>query len=452
MTLSLREIKLELRPMLVLAGPVILSELGWITMGVVDTIMVGRLGAVPLGAVSIGSILFFTATIFGMGLLFGLDTVVSQAFGAGRIDECHRWLVQGVYIAMTASLPLFGLLWISGYYLPRWGINSEIVPEALPYLHAISWSIFPVLVQTAFRRYLQAMNRVAPILFAMITANLINAGANWLLIYGHYGFPRMGTEGSGWATFISRVYLMAVLVVYTVGYAARRQDGLLSVSLQPQISRIRRLIGLGLPAAGQVTLEIGVFAVATTLAGRLQPVSLAAHQIALNIASFAFMVPYGIASAGAVRVGQAIGRRDAAGASRSGWTAMLLGAGFMACAALVFLIWPRSLLRIFTTDLSVIRAGVPLLFVAALFQLFDGLQSTTTGALRGAGDTRTPMICNLVGHWVVGLPTGYFLCFVMGWNVVGLWSGLATGLTFCGIVLVGVWSRRVKRITAALGP
>ena len=190
---------------------------------------------------------------------------------------------------------------------------------------------------------------------------------------------------------------------------------------------MRRLIGLGLPAASQVTLEVGVFAAATALAGRLAPASLAAHQIAINIASFTFMVPLGIASAGAVRVGHAVGRRDAAGAARAGWTALLFGALFMAGAAAVFLLIPRVLIGAFTSDVSVLRIGTSLLFVAAVFQLFDGVQGVATGVLRGLGDTRTPMLWNLAAHWFIGLPLGYALCFIAGLGVIGLWWGLSVG-------------------------
>lgn len=211
---------------------------------------------------------------------------------------------------------------------------------------------------------------------------------------------------------------------------------------------MRRLVSLGLPAASQVTLEVGVFAAATALAGRLAPAALAAHQIAISIASFTFMVPLGVASAGAVRVGQALGRRDPAAAARAGWTALLFGTFFMGCAAAAFVLVPRLLIGAFTPDAAVIEIGVSLLLVGAIFQLFDGVQGVATGVLRGAGDTRTPMLWNLAAHWFIGLPLGYSLCFAAGYGVVGLWWGLSTGLIICGIALLAVWSRRVQRLAA----
>jgi len=222
-------------------------------------------------------------------------------------------------------------------------------------------------------------------------------------------------------------------------------------ALAPEARRLAELTRLGLPAALQVTLEVGVFAAATALAGRLDANSLAAHQIALTAASVTFMVPLGVSSAGAVRVGQAIGRRDPEAAAWAGWTALLVGTSFMAFAALSFVLLGAPIVKSFTTDATVIAMGARLLLVAAAFQLFDGLQVVSTGILRGLGDTRTPMLCNLVGHWCLGLPLAWALCFPAGWGVFGLWVGLSAGLIGVGAVLVWVWSRRVRGLQSA-GP
>jgi MATE family multidrug resistance protein len=228
-------------------------------------------------------------------------------------------------------------------------------------------------------------------------------------------------------------------------YRERRYDiGLSRRSLALDVDRIRHLTRLGFPAALQRGLEIGVFAMATALIGRLDPVSLAAHQIAINIASVTFMVPLGISSAGAVRVGQALGRRDPEAARRSGWTALFLSSAFMSVAGLTLLLIPRMILRAFTTDPAVIATGVTLLFIAAIFQLFDGLQVVATGVLRGAGDTRTAVVTNVVGHWLLGLPIGYVLCFELGWGAPGLWVGLSVGLIAVGVLLLYVWAQRVE--------
>ena len=434
--------------MLKLAAPLIIAELGWMGMGIVDTMMVGRVSAEAIGAVSLGSVLFYAVAIFGSGLMLGLDTLVSQAYGAGRLMDCHRALLSAVYFSLPLAPLLMVVVWCWVPLLVRFGIHPAVLREAVPYLRAIMWSTFPLMLYFALRRYLQAMNRTAPIMFALITANLVNVAGNWILVYGHFGARAMGAEGSGWATCISRIYMVAVLVVCMFYDAVANRTGLLHVPLALDSARIRALIKLGFPAAAQLSLEIGVFAAATALIATLDPLSLAAHQIAINTASFTFMVPLGISSAAAVRVGQALGRGDTIAAGRAGWTAMALGASFMAGAGVLLLTVPEFVARIFTTDRAVIRTAVALLAVAALFQLFDGIQIVATGALRGAGDTRTPMICHLLAYWFIGLPLGYVLCFTAGWRAVGLWTGLCVALILIGLVLLAAWTRKVHTMAA----
>ena len=434
--------------MLRLATPLVIAELGWMGMGVVDTMMVGRVSAEAMGAVSLGSVLFYAVAIFGSGLMLGLDTLVSQAYGAGRFMDCHRAVLGAIYFSLPVAPLLMGLVWCWVPLLVRFGIHPAVLRETIPYLRAIMWSTLPLLLYFALRRYLQAMNRTTPIMFALITANLVNVAGNWILVYGHFGARAMGAEGSGWATCISRIYMVVVLAAYMLYDAVANRTGLLQASLTPDLALIRALILLGLPAATQLSLEIGVFAAATALIGTLDPLSLAAHQIAINTASLTFMVPLGISSAAAVRVGQALGRGEMTAAGRAGWTAMGLGAAFMAGAGVVLITLPEYVARAFTTDRAVIRTAVALLAVAAAFQLFDGIQIVATGALRGAGDTRTPMICHLLGYWLIGLPLGYVLCFAMGWGAVGLWTGLCVALVLIGLVLLLVWSRKVHAMAA----
>jgi MATE family multidrug resistance protein len=427
--------------MLRLAGPVVLAELGWMTMGVVDTMMVGRLGAEAISAVSVGNALFHALSIAGLGLLLGLDTVVSQAFGAGDIEDCHHSLLQAVYITLVLAPLLMAVVFLSIPWLRGWGLHPDIVDGSIAYARIAAWSTFPLLLFTALRRYLQGMGLVRAIMVVLVSANLVNVLANWLLVFGNAGFPALGVEGAAWATFWSRLYMCAALLVYVAYREHPNPAGFRAVSWRPDLERISRLVRLGLPAAAQIGLEVGVFAAATTLAGTLNPAASAAHQIALNSAALAFMVPLGVSAAGAVRVGQALGRRDPQGAHRSGWTALFLGAGFMLCTGLLVLVAPGGILRVYTNDPAVMSRGFSLLFVAAAFQLFDGVQVVATGVLRGAGDTRTPMITALVCYWLLGLPVGYYLCFQLGWGVQGLWIGLCLGLITVGVILLFVWSR-----------
>ncbi len=432
-------IRNELRATLELGVPVVLAELGWMAMSAVDTLMVAPLGADALGGVSIGRAIFLGAAVLGMGLLFGLDTVVSFAWGRGRVAESRGWLVQGVHIAWMAGLTLAAGLWFVAPFADRLGLDPGVASQGVAYLRALALSLPPLLLYTAFRRYLQSIGLVRPVVFAMISANAINVIANWVLIFGHLGAPALGTAGAGWATFASSCYMALVLLIAIV--LAERERGLSGVALgwRPDWIALRRLIGLGLPASLQLLAEVGVFAVATALAGRLGAIAIAAHQIALTAASLTFMVPFGLSSAAAVRVGQSLGRGDPSGAARAGTVALGIGAGFMALASIGFWSFPDSIVGGFTANIEIIRIGVPLLGIAAWFQLFDGLQVVATGALRGAGSTMTPFVCTLVAHWALGLPLGYWLAFVGGQGVVGLWVGLAFGLGAVGALLTVAW-------------
>ena len=432
--------------MLALAAPVVIAEVGWVAMQIVDTLIVGRLGPDAIGAVGLASSLFIAIAVFAMGLLLGLDPLVAQSFGARRIDECHHWLVAGVWLALLASLPIMGTVYGLNATLPMWGLPPGVLALAQPYLTVLTWSLPPLLFYVAFRRYLQAMNVVRPVTITLIAANVVNAAANWILIFGNFGAPALGVRGSAYATLSARILMAAALLSVIIRRERHVTPRLWHTPRGLDPDRVRRLILLGLPAGGQMVLEVGVFATASALAARVSAEALAAHQIALNMAALTFMVPFGLASAAAVRVGQAIGRRDAHAAMRAGWTAIAIGVGFMATAASVFLAVPGMLMRAFTTDAAVIHTGIALLFVAAVFQLFDGVQGVTTGALRGLGNTRTAMLWNLGGHWFVGLPLGYLLCFRFGYGVTGLWWGLSTGLMICGVGLLAAWRREGTRL------
>jgi MATE family multidrug resistance protein len=449
--LAFQTLRAEFRPTLRLAIPLVLAELGWMSMAIVDTMMVGRLpnSAVAISAVSLGGILVHTLAFFGGGLLTGLDTLVSQAFGAGQREDCHRSLVHGIYLSFALAPLLMAPVWFFDSLLRQAHIATDIIALAVPYSKAMAWGTLPLLLYFAMRRCMQGMNLVRPIAFALVTANLINAVGNWLLIYGKLGAPAMGAVGSGWSTAWARIYLAAVLVGYLLWYDRKHRTELLRTPIQPDLMRIRRLIALGLPAAMQITLEIGVFALVTALIGRLGAVSLASHQIALNTVSLTYMVPLGISSAAAVRVGQAIGRRDPQGAADAGGSAIFFGAAFMTLAGIALLLFPRGIARIFTPDAAIIRSTVLLLAAGAAFQLFDGIQTVATGALRGTGDTRTPMFCHFTAYWIIGLPLGYWLCFSRGWGAFGLWAGLSLALILIGIVLLFSWRRTIHGLILA---
>ena len=443
-TASSNEFRLTLR----LALPLIIAEVGWMSMGVVDTIMVGRLpnSAIAIGATGLGQSLYHVVAIFGSGLLLGMDTFVSQAYGREDLHHARGTLTNGLFLALLLTPVLMTSVSFWPALMQHFGISVELVGPMRPFLMALNWGTLPLLGYFALRRYLQAVNVAIPIMFALVSANVVNAAGDWALIYGHLGFHAMGITGSGWSTCCARIYMLLVLAITLVAVERKRAVAHSAPHwtepVRIDLARVYALLKLGAPAAGQILLEIGAFAAATALCARLGPVPLSGHEIALNCAAFTFMVPLGISSAAAVRVGQQLGRGDVEGARRAGWSAILIGVAFMACAGLAFFSGSKIIARAFSPDPIVISVGARLLLVAAAFQLFDGLQVVSTGALRGAGDTKTPMLANGIAYWLIGLPLGYFLCFRLGWGAAGVWTGLCAGLMIIGSALLITWKRK----------
>ena len=431
----------ELGAMVALAVPVVLSEVGWVAMGIVDTIMVGRLGPAAIGAVALGNAVYYTPALFGIGLLLGLDTLVAQAFGRKDHDECHRWLAQGVYLACLATPPLMLLIYLASFGFAPFGITPEVAAPAASYLRILNWGTLPLLLYAGTRRYLQGVGNVRVITLSYVAANLLNWFGNWALIYGKLGFPALGVNGSAISTLVARIFMAAAMLGFAWRYERKRRHPLFRHWAGPQLAKLRELARLGVPAAGQILLEVGAWSLATLSAGWLTPVALATHQIALNYASLTYMVPLGISAAAAVSVGHAVGAGDGAKARRAGWLALGLGTSFMLLAGVVFLVAPGPLIALYTRDPQVMAVGPSLLGLAAAFQIFDGIQTVSTGALRGLGETRVPMLAHLVGYWVLGLPLGLSLCFLLHWGIYGLWIGLLLALFIIAATLLSRWQR-----------
>ncbi|MBS1800936.1 MAG: MATE family efflux transporter [Acidobacteria bacterium] len=445
-------IRQQIRPVLTLALPLIAAELGWMSMGIVDTVMIGHMdhAAINIASAALGQVLYNTLAFGIAGVLLSLDTFLSQSHGAGRYDEANRWLYHGLLLAAVLAAALFGLIELAPVVMRKMPIDPHVMDGATRFLHALNWGTPALFLYFTLRRYLQAFNHVRPIAFALVTANLCNVLFNWILIYGHsWGpihIPALGIVGSGLATSISRAYL-AVFIATAIWQVERRHNyGLRSTLRHIESSRLRRLTILGAPAGGQIFVEISIFGTVTFLIGTMGALPLSGHEIALNCASFTFMVPFAISAAAAVRVGQAIGRNAPREAAAAGWAAILFGAGCMAAFSIVLSVFAHPIARAFTPDRSVIAAAIPLLFVAAAFQFFDGLQITATGALRGAGNTHAGMIVQIVGYWIIGLPVGYWLGFRKHYGAVGLWLGLCAGLIVAGLSLTAVWRRTTRRL------
>ena len=437
--LHLAALRRELRPTLRLAAPLALAELGWMAMGIVDTVMVGPLGPAAVGASILGNMVFYPLAISFTGLLLGMDTLVAQAFGARALQDARHTLINGGWLAAFLT-PVTVLLTMAA--IPAMAavkVNAEVLAQCAPYMRALMWGLLPLFLFTAFRRYLQAVDIVKPVTFVLVSANLINFAGNLLLI------PPLGLRGSGYSTSIARLY-MALAMLAAILWEERKSRFLVfAVSWRPDWRRIGELVRLGLPATGQILLEGAVFGIVTVLVAKLDPVSLSAHGIAVQVISTTFMVPLGISSAAAVRVGQAVGRVDHRGVVAAGWASLLLAGAFMSAASAVLWTAPAAIIGRFIDNQEVIAAGVVLLRIAAFFQLFDGLQIVATGALRGVGDTRSPMLVHLVGYWAIGMPVAWALCFPMGWGARGIWVGLSVALILIGAALAIVWRVRSSR-------
>ncbi len=427
--------------MVALSVPVALAELGWIAMNVVDTIMIAPLGPVAIGAIAIGGSAFYVFGIFGLGLMLGLDTLVSHAHGAGNREDARHSLVQGVYLALFLAPILMALFYALPPLFPVFGIERDVSTRAAIFLRALSWSTLPLLLYGCLRRYLQATGHARPVMVVLITANLINWFSNWLLIQGRFGFPALGVRGSALSTTLARLYMAALLAGCIWYFERKRGQAVRPLVRRPDWSRIGTLLRIGTPAATQIFFEVGAFGAAAFLAGRLSAEALAAHQIAINIASVSYMIPLGISSAAAVTVGHATGLGASVVARWRGFIAIAISAIYAISAAMIFGLLPNHILRLYTTDHAILATGRRLLFIAAVFQLFDGVQAVTTGALRGLGNTRIAMLANLGGYWLLGLPLGWVLCFVYGQGIDGIWYGLTFALMLIAMLQLSYWQR-----------
>jgi MATE family multidrug resistance protein len=412
-------------------------------MGVVDTIMVGRVSATDLAAVAMGHLYFFGAAVFGMGVLFALDPVVSQAVGAADRVGIARGVQRGGVLATLMAAVAMLLLFSAGPVLSVLRQPLEVVPVATGYVHGLVLGVLPFYLFIVLRQSLQAMGQVRAILVAVLSSNVVNVLLNWILIFGNLGAPELGAVGSAWATTGSRWFMMLALL--GVGWP------LLAPSLLPlrrdalATRPLVRLLRVGAPVGGQQFLEFGVFGAAGLLMGLLGAIPLASHQVALQLAALTFMVPLGVAQATSVLVGQAVGRGDPHGARRSTGAGLAVGVGFMAITAILFLAMPGLLSRAFSDDAPVIATAALLLPIAGVFQVFDGIQVVAAGALRGVGDTRVPMILNLVGFWFVGLPISAVLGLWLGGGPEGIWWGLAIGIGVVAVLLTHRVRRRFGR-------
>lgn len=452
-SISNRPVAADFRALAQLAIPVTLVQVGLMAMGVVDTMIVGHVSASALAGVAVGTLYIYALGSFGMGLLMAVEPVMSQAIGAGERDVVARAFQRGLIVASVLGvLGALALLPI-GSVLRFFGQSEATIAVAERYSLVQMPSMVAYFLFVLVRQSLQAQGQTRPIIITIVIANLFNAVLAWSLVFGHFGAPALGVWGAGFATALAR-WLMVLLLV---GLAWRELRPLIGWRADTfQLLPLLRLLGIGLPIAVQYQLEFGVFAAVALIMGRIGEIPMAAHQIAINVASLTFMVPLGISSSGAVLVGRAVGAGDAARARRAAVASLITGVVFMVLSAVTLWSVPDLLARAYTNDAAVIAMAATLLPIAAVFQVFDALQVVSIGVLRGVGDTRTPLVVNLVGYWVLALPLGLWLAFRQGQGPAGLWWGLVAGLAAVGVVLaarvrVRLW-RSLERLQVEDGP
>ena len=426
----------ELQAQIRLAIPLAAQQLGFQLMGMVDAAMLGRYDDTALAAAGIGNNLLFAITSVGYGVVMGLDTVLPQAVGAGRRDDARRSLGAGLRLAVLIGLGCTLAVLTTPVILDLAGVPADVARDARVYVDLRAIGIVPFLLSIALRSYLAAHNITRPMIAAMLLGNVANALLDVVLIYGVGPIPALGVAGAAFATVSVQI---AIVAIYFAGVRAVDGGVPRPASTRADLAEILRY---GLPIGGHLFAEIGIFGVATVLAAHMGKVPAAAHSIALNLASFTFSVAVGIGAATNVRVGHAIGAGDRALARRRGVLGLQIGLAVMACFATLFLAASGTLARLFTDQLTVIAATIPLLQIAALFQLSDGTQAIAAGALRGIGDTRATFIGNVIGHYGIGLAISLGLAFGAGLGAPGLWWGLSAGLTATAIYLVlRFWAR-----------
>ncbi len=446
----------EVRQTLVLAGPLILAQLAQMSSSFVDTIMVGRLGSQELAGVAVGGAVYFPVVLIGLGVLMAVGPMVSHSYGAGDEVAIGRSVRQGLWLGTLLIIPTSLVIWNGPSLLAWMGQEESTVLLAEEYLHAIIWGLPPLLWFGVLRYFLEGLSRPLVIMLITSGAVMLNVIANYVLMYGKLGFPALGLAGCGWASALV-YWSMFLVMVFVIGNSqALRSYGVFSRLGKPDWHHFLEIFRIGWPIGVTLGLEVGLFSFTALLIGLFGTTMLAAHQIATQCASYAFMVPLGLSLAVSVRVGQATGRRDFQGARRAGYVGMWLGSSFMMISAICFWAFPRSIISLFldvqsTLNTEVVLQATVLLSIAAVFQIFDGLQVTAAGALRGLKDTRTPMLVAVISYWCVGLTSGYVLGFQLGFEGVGLWWGLVIGLTMAALLLSWRFNRKIKGLLVSAG-
>jgi len=428
--------KFHIKETLKLAYPVVIGQLGHMMLGVVDSLMVGRLGAVPLAASSLVNGLILLILVLGIGMSVALTPLVAIAKGSDNHDECGIILRQGLLVNLIFSFLLVIPIYFFSdivYYLDQ---PVEVAAQAESYLKILNLSIIPFMLFQTYKQFSEGLSFTKPPMYILIASNIVNVFGNWVLIFGNLGFPRMELDGAGYSTLLTRVFIVVAIFIYIRNSKSFKEfdPSLKFKSINRAV--IKKIISLGIPGGFQMFFEVGGFVFAAVMIGWIGTNELAAHQIAINLASITFMVGLGISLAATVRVGNYLGKRDLVGIKKAGYSALAIIALIMGFFGLMFFVLRDYLPTLYINDVEVIEIAASLIVVASFFQVVDGLQVVGVGILRGLTDVNITMVIAFFAFWVVGLPVAYLLGFTFGFGVVGIWISLVVGLTLAAIMFI----------------
>jgi MATE family multidrug resistance protein len=434
------------RRTLLLAYPVVLSQLGHIMVGVVDTAMVGQIGTIPQAAVALSNSLYALVLVFGLGVSFGVTPLVAAAASTGKLHENASLLKHGIIINTLLGIALYILLSAISPVLGMFHQNKEVVDAAIPFLNVMMLGMIPLCIFSGFKQFAEGLSYTKIAMLISVGANLVNIILNYLMIFGHLGFPAMGMMGACWATFISRVLMAFAMFVY-IGYNKHFKQywkGFSKIPFSKDLTK--KILAIGVPSGLQWVFEVGAFSFAIIMIGWIGPDEQAAHQVALSVAAITYMMASGLSAAASVRVGNQFGLKNREGIRTAGFSAWVIVLLFMSISALCMILFKNQLPLLFNHDRNVVAIAASLLVIAAFFQLSDGAQVVGLGALRGMKDVKIPTIITLVAYWVIGLPMSYVFAFPMHLGVQGVWYGLALGLTVAAILLYLRFNHITKKV------
>lgn len=434
------------RKNLLLAYPVMLSQLGHVLVGVADSVMVGRLGAEPLAAAALANVIFHILMTFGIGVSYAITPLVAAADGEGIIVKSSEALKHGTIINFVISIILGLLVFIGGHSLYYFDQPVEVLKLAIPYLWIITASIIPLMLFQSARQFAEGLSQTRQAMYITVGSNVINIILNYILIYGKLGFPAFGLNGAGYATLISRILMAAWMWIYVLKSSRYKPYFQMMKEVVVNKSMTRKMLRIGLPAGFQFFFEVGAFGFSSIMIGWLGARALAAHQIAINMASISYMMATGIAAAATIRVGNQLGRKDIPTLRMAAFSSFVMVIVFMLGFAITFILGRHYFPSLYINDVEVVSLASSLLVIAAFFQLSDGVQVVGLGALRGLADVKIPTFITFFAYWIIGLPVGYYLGFKLNMGVEGIWYGLLTGLTVASILVVARFQIITKNI------